>query len=141
MREYIQGVISDAAEVSLPLRGMESIEGFKKSFITMVSGSISDGFDDLASSVRRASTVVGVGLAVAGMFIGAGLIGSTVLAAYLEHRYRWDDEVGSADTDDEPPTPHRRMRLINGNRNSAESSNNNRLHQLNSHSEQSTAAI
>eukprot|EP00730_Choanoeca_flexa_P014436 TRINITY_DN6313_c0_g1_i5.p1 TRINITY_DN6313_c0_g1~~TRINITY_DN6313_c0_g1_i5.p1 ORF type:complete len:115 (+),score=11.00 TRINITY_DN6313_c0_g1_i5:464-808(+) len=95
----------------------------------------------LSACLRYYNGCSGVGLAVAGMFIGAGLIGSTVLAAYLEHRYRWDDEVGSADTDDEPPTPHRRMRLINGNRNSAESSNNNRLHQLNSHSEQSTAAI
>jgi hypothetical protein len=67
-------VLSDA-ESALPLKGMESIEGFKKSVVTMVSGSISDGyativvtmhmidfavrFDDLASSVRRASTVVG----------------------------------------------------------------------------------
>ncbi|EDQ88610.1 uncharacterized protein MONBRDRAFT_8995 [Monosiga brevicollis MX1] len=87
---------------------MDTLEGFKSAFVTMVSGSISDGFDDLAASVRRSGAVVGLGLATAGFFIGVGLIMSTVLASYLEHSHTWgeDDDrllTGSA----YPSTPRR----------------------------------
>jgi hypothetical protein len=58
------------------------------------------------------------------MFVGAGLLGSTVLAAYLEHRFRWDDDVSRHDREeDEPPLrPSRRA-----NHNPANASLNNRL--------------
>ena len=44
-------------------------------------------FDDLALAVKQSSWRVGAGLALAGLFIGVGMVGSSILSAYLEHVY------------------------------------------------------
>ncbi|EGD74476.1 hypothetical protein PTSG_05840 [Salpingoeca rosetta] len=66
-------------------RMLPDLDSLKSPFVSL-AGSVIDGFDDLSTSVKKSGMYFAIGLASAGLFIGCGIVVSTVLGAYLQQQ-------------------------------------------------------